>query len=462
MLLTISTTYQPATDLGYLLHKNPSRFQSFDVSFGKVHVFFPAAEHDLCTAALLLDIDPIGLVRKAAGEDQILRQYVNDRPYVASSYLSVAIAQVLGTALSGRCNARPELVGKSIPLVARLTSVPDVKGGLLIRQLFEPLGYLVQIERSPLDERFPEWGESSYFTLELTGCVRLSELLTHLYVLVPVLDDYKHYWVGDAEVEKLLQRGEGWLPNHPKRELITSRYLRFQRSLIQTALDQLMVDETVDTSSDEAAQSEAESFLETPLHLQQQRLDKLVEVLNTSHCKKVIDLGCGEGDLIRSLMKDGQYSRLVGMDVSCRALAKAASRLRLDQLPSIQRDRIELFQGSLLYRDARLEGFDAAIIMEVIEHLDPARLGTMERVVFEFTRPGKVIITTPNFEYNCKFSSMPAGAFRHKDHRFEWTRVEFESWCRKTSERYGYQVEFDSIGPIDEVVGAPCQMGVFS
>src|SRR6476659_9411270 len=127
MLLTITTTHQPATDLGYLLHKNPERLHSFELSFGKAHVFYPEAAPDRCTAALLLDVDPVGLVRNRkgpSGEGGTLDQYVNDRPYVASSFLSVAIARVLGSALAGRSKGRPELTEVRMPLEAKISVLP--------------------------------------------------------------------------------------------------------------------------------------------------------------------------------------------------------------------------------------------------------------------------------------------------------------------------------------------------
>ena len=191
MLITINNTLPPATDLGYLLHKNPDRVQSFDLSFGKAHVFYPEATNESCTAALLLDVDPVALVRTRrgpSGEGGALDQYVNDRPYVASSFLSVAIARVLGSALGGASKGRPELVDQPLPLVARITVLPCRGGEDILKRLFEPLGYTVRAEHHTLDEKFPEWGESNYYTVELEQEISLQKLLTHLYVLIPVLD----------------------------------------------------------------------------------------------------------------------------------------------------------------------------------------------------------------------------------------------------------------------------------
>ncbi|HLL90687.1 MAG TPA: 3' terminal RNA ribose 2'-O-methyltransferase Hen1, partial [Tepidisphaeraceae bacterium] len=242
MLLTLTTTHAPATDLGYLLHKNPARPQAFNLAFGTAHVFYPEASPARCTAALLLDIDPVGLVRNRrgpAGEGFALEQYVNDRPYAASSFLSVAISQVFGSALAGNSKDRPELTKTPIPLVARLAVVPCRGGEAVLRGLFEPLGYAVSAVHHPLDEQFPEWGEGPYFTVELSATVTLHDLLTHLYVLVPVLDNDKHYFIGDDEVDKLLRHGEGWLSAHPMREQIVRRYLKHRKHLADVALARL-------------------------------------------------------------------------------------------------------------------------------------------------------------------------------------------------------------------------------
>jgi 3' terminal RNA ribose 2'-O-methyltransferase Hen1 len=465
VLLTITNHQPPATDLGYLLHKNPARLQSFELSFGHAHVFYPEAASDRCTVALLLDIDPVGLVRNRrgpSGEGGALDQYVNDRPYVASSFLSVAISQVFGTALGGRSKARPELADAQLPLSATLSVLPCKAGETFIRDLFQPLGYEVVTQRHILDERFPEWGESPYYTVELKGRVRLQDLLTHLYVLVPVLDAEKHYWVGDDEVEKLLRHGEGWLANHPQKEAIVKRYLRYRHHLTRDALARLADEDQPDPDAAESAHSNEELAIESPIRLWEQRLGAVVSALKSHGSHRILDLGCGEGRLLRALMDDRQFTEIVGMDVSFRSLEIASERLRLDRLPPLQKERIKLIHGSLMYRDKRLEGYDTACVVEVIEHLDPPRLAAFERVLFEHARPKEVIVTTPNSEYNVRFAKLPAGRFRHKDHRFEWTREQFRSWAASIHDRFGYGATFLPVGEDDAAVGPPTQMGVFT
>jgi 3' terminal RNA ribose 2'-O-methyltransferase Hen1 len=462
MLLTISTSHQPATDLGYLLHKNPARLQTEELSFGTGYVFYPEASAECCTAALLIEIDPVALVRGRgpAGEGGQLEQYVNDRPYAANSFLSVAMGRMFTTAMSGRSKERQELADTAIPLIAHLPVIAARGGEDLVRRLFEPLGYTVELQGSRLDEKFPEWGESPYVTLTLSAMVRLQDLLTHLYVLIPVLDNEKHYWVAQDEIEKLMRRGEGWLPQHPEKDLIVSRYLKRQRYLTREALSRLLADDTVGNEIDDVP-VEAEAT-ESTASLHTQRMQTVFSVIKGTGAKRVLDLGCGEGKLLRLLLADKQFESILGMDVSWRALETAKDRLRLDELPERQRSRIELIQGSLTYRDQRLSGFEAAAIVEVIEHLDAARLATFERIVFEFARPKHVVLTTPNAEYNAVFETLPAGEFRHGDHRFEWKRPEFERWANGIAERFGYEVRFEPVGPQDAERGAPTQMAIFS
>lgn len=465
MLLTIRTTHQPAEDLGYLLHKHPSRVQSFDLNFGRAHVFYPELGPDACTAALLLEVDPVRLVRggPSAQADGLLAQYVNDRPYVASSFLSVAIAQVLRSALAGQSKDRPELVDAAIPLTARLPTVPCRGGETLLRRLFEPLGYTVHAARLALDPQEPGWGMAPYFSVELVRTCPLRELLAHLYVLIPVLDDDKHYYIGDEEVDKLLRFGDGWLAGHPERETIAARYLKHRAGLTRLALARLMEGDG-DADAEDAAAAEhdrAEDRLEQALSLNDQRLQAVVDVLRAEGAASVLDLGCGEGKLLARLLKSKQFSRVVGVEVAHSVLERAGQRLKLDELPERQRARVELLHGSLVYRDRRLDGFDAAAVVEVVEHMDPARLPSFERALFGGSRPGVVVLTTPNAEYNVKFEHLPAGALRHSDHRFEWTRAEFGAWAQGVAQRNGYTVELAGVGPADEALGAPTQMGVF-
>jgi 3' terminal RNA ribose 2'-O-methyltransferase Hen1 len=465
MILTLSTTHQPATDLGYLLHKNPDRRHSSDLPFGTAHVLYPEATEDRCSMSFLVDIDPVGLVRNSRGprgNEFSLSQYVNDRPFATSSFMSVALAKVFSTAMGGRSKERPELAEQEIPLEVSLPVVPSRGGEAVLRRLFEPLGYDVQATALPLDSSFPTWGDSRYLSVRLQGDKKVKDLLEHLYVLLPVLDDDKHYWVGNDEVEKLLRRGGAWLGTHPERELIANRYLRHDATLTREAVARLSEDDADDPEQVAETQDAEEELVERPLSLNEQRLAAVTDAIAASGARRVLDLGCGQGKLIGVLLKLPSIDHVVGIDVSYRSLEVAARRLHLETMTPRQRERVELLQGSLTYRDRRLEGFDLAAIVEVIEHLDQTRLDSFERVVFAHAHPTQIVITTPNLDYNARFETLPAGTLRHRDHRFEWTRAQFESWATAVATRQGYEVRFSPIGPVDDEVGPPTQMAVFS
>jgi SAM-dependent methyltransferase len=512
VLLTITTTREPATDLGFLLHKHPGRVQSFGLSAGgTAHVFYPEAAPGRCTAALLLEVDPVGLVR-GAGEG--ITHYVNDRPYAASSLLAVALKEVFRTALTGRCDALPELAGTPIPLEIWVPALRCKGGGELAGRVFGPLGWAVSARTVPLDP--PSWGDSAYLDLRLSGTVRLADALNHLYVLLPVLDDAKHYWVSTDEVDKLVRAGSGWLAAHPEKGLITRRYLIHRRVLTASALarlaeaDDLDPDEIDNAVPDEEAADDGgaldagvadESMRDAvapgvggetgageagtgeagtgeagtggagtggagtagepgrAVSLAVRRREAVLAVLRECGARTVGDFGCGAGALTAALIEDATFERVVAVDVSARALRMAARRLRLDRMPQARRDRLELFQSALTYRDERLAGLDAAVLMEVIEHVDADRLGAVERAVFGFAAPRTVVVTTPNAEYNAEYG-LAEGALRHSDHRFEWTREQFREWAGRVTDAYRYRVRFLPVGP-EAAAGPPTQMAVF-
>ncbi|MFE3197217.1 3' terminal RNA ribose 2'-O-methyltransferase Hen1 [Embleya sp. NPDC059237] len=635
MFLTIATTHRPATDLGFLLHKHPGKAQRFSTTYGNAHVFYPEADEARCTAALLLDVDPIALtrgVKRGKGSpDLTLAQYVNDRPYAASSLLAVALGTVFRTAMQGRCDARPELPAMALPLEIEVPALSARGGAEMVRRLFEPLGWQVRTETVPLDAGFPEWGESRYVRLALTGTMPLAEALRQLYVLLPVLDNAKHYWVAPDEVDKLLRAGEGWLAAHPDRDLIASRYLARRATLTRSAIERLAeVDETAPEDLDNAIPDEpdedpgpgsghavatddaapaavtvasagvapapagvthppatgtptpataasapaasgvapagagatsgiapagapaagmsvpaasnaahapagasetagaapagvpeslggasagvpatnasvsaasgvapagalaASGVASAPatgvessapgtsasagevaggvgLSLARQRRDAILGALRAAGAERVLDLGCGDGKLIGALLGEPRFREIVGVDVSVRALTIAERKLKLDRMSERQRDRVRLIQGALTYTDKRLVGYDAAVLCEVIEHLDEPRLPALEYAVLGAARPATVVVTTPNVEYNVRYApeepgghGLAAGAMRHGDHRFEWDRATFRAWAERAAATYGYATRFEPVGEVDPEVGPSTQMVVFT
>jgi SAM-dependent methyltransferase len=534
VLLTITTTAAPATDLGFLLHKHPDRAQSFEQSFGTAHVFYPEATGERCTAALLLDVDAQALLRartSVSSPDFSLAQYVNDRPYATSSLFTVALGRVFRSALRGSCRARPELARTPLPLELRMPAVPCRSGAERARALFEPLGWTVDAEPVPLDPGLPGWGDSHYLSLTLTGTVRLSEALSHLYVLLPAMDGSKHYWVDRSEVDKLLRAGGlpgaaprtavdgpsaageatppatapeapgedgdgtdgpdadvGWLAGHPERDWITRRYLNRRDAYVRTALARIAEAEDLaeGDGADDPAAEEAETAPPAEGHderaptLAEQRAGAVMAVLDAEDATSVIDLGCGSGRLLARLAADRSLTRVTGVDVSVTALEHAHRRTcrgcdpgggrRHRPLPALTGGAVgangapprpELLVGSVVYRDRRFSGYDAAVLMEVIEHLDPSRLPAMEESVFGAARPRVVVVTTPNVEYNAHYEGLADGSLRHSDHRFEWTRAEFARWADRVAEQYGYRLRRLPVGSEDPETGSPTQMGVF-
>ncbi|HTJ69355.1 MAG TPA: 3' terminal RNA ribose 2'-O-methyltransferase Hen1 [Actinospica sp.] len=470
MLVTITATRPPgadwpATDLGYLLAKNPAAVQDFSHGFGRSRVFYPEADEEQCTAALYLEIDPIGLIksRNLDSADFSLSQYVNDRPYAATSLLAGAIGQVFRTAIRGTSKDRPELAAAALPLTLHLPVVPA--GEAFVTRLFEPLGWTVEAVPLPLDPAFPEWGESRYCDVTLTGVQRVSDALSQLYVLLPVLDGSKHYWIDPSEVEKLLRAGEAWLPGHPDRELITRRYLGRRPTLVRSALARLAEsDEVPESELDNAIEAEPEVVEEETPHvsLATHRRDAVIAALKDVGGRRVLDLGCGGGALLRALLHERYFTEIVGVDVSARALQYAARKLHLDRQPAQVAERLTLKQGSLTYTDTSLKGYDAAVLMEVIEHVDPPRLASLEHAVFGAAKPRAVVVTTPNAEYNVRYETLEAGRMRHRDHRFEWTRAEFAAWAEAVAGRRGYAVEYRPVGDVDPELGPATQLAVFT
>lgn len=492
MLLSISLQASPhgppPERLSFLLHKHPDRCQSFALPFGQAHVFYPEASPSRYTMSLLLDIDPLALSRRSwhGAPSQHLLPHVNDRPYVCSSFMSVALNRVLRTALAGRCKRYPKLPLTPLSgLEVTLYNLPvksrssEENQHELLHRLFSPLGYTCQLLSSRdetqtlLDPRHPDWGHSSLLDLRLTHPhICLKDLLTHLYVLIPVLDDQKHYFIDQDEVDKLARHGQEWLANHPDSAWITARYLKRQRKLVRRALsllDEHVIEQDEQDEQDETPEpptpevTSPETPPRKPLH--ERRLHHVLELLlSLPEHHTVLDMGCGEGKMLALLSGEKSVEKIIGVDVSTLTLERAKKRLKFSDLPPRVRERLTLEQGSLLYsshtlREARV---DVALLVEVIEHIEPEHLELAMHNMLGYCQPRHLIVTTPNVEYNALFETLPADRMRHHDHRFEWDRHTFQQWATTHSARYGYTVRFEDVGDLHDTLGAQTQLAIFS
>ena len=477
VLLTLTVTGEHADDLGWLLHKRPDRVQAFEVSSGTAHVFYPEAGPGRATCALLLEVDPVALARGARGgrdrrtggggvDATSLAQHVNDRPYAAGGLLAVALNKVFRSAMAGRSDSRQEVADTALPLEVRVPALPTRGGAQEVRALLEPLGWVVDAREVPLDPTRPDWGPAPYVDVTLRGELRLADALSHLYVLLPVLDGARHHWVDEAEVDKLLRAGEGWLSAHPEQPLITRRYLRGQRPLVRSAVTRMAeadgVDEDAAGRLDALRGPRVGAEPERPVPLAEQRAGAVLAVLRAARARRVVDLGCGDGKLLERLVREPSFEQVTGADASPRALQVAERRLRLDRLPDSRRAQVRLLQSSVLMRDERLAGHDAAVLMEVVEHVDEPRLADLERAVLGHLRPSTLVVTTPNAEHDVRFEGLAPGELRHADHRFEWTREQFQQWAGRAASSYGYAVRFLPVGDDDPDVGPPTQMAVLT
>ncbi|WP_416398563.1 methyltransferase domain-containing protein [Allohahella sp. A8] len=193
--------------------------------------------------------------------------------------------------------------------------------------------------------------------------------------------------------------------------------------------------------------------------LHEARLAGVVQALVKSGASRVLDLGCGSGELLIELRAQVQFNRLLGIDIDEQALAEARLNLGLDLLNPDR--RLHVCYGSFEDADHRLLGFNAAVMLETIEHVEPSRLSRVEQTVFRAYDVDTVIITTPNQEYNVLHGMLPQQR-RHPGHHFEWTRLQFNNWADGVARRHGYRVEFSGLGPPDVLRGSSTQMAVFS
>jgi 3' terminal RNA ribose 2'-O-methyltransferase Hen1 len=454
VFLSIATTRQGAKDLGFLLYKHPDRVFRSDASRNaKMSAvgFYPEATDERCEFCLVVEVDPVERVRGASWGAGIA-QYVEPLPFLASSYMAQALSLCLRSAMNGVVTSKDPAEEERLKVAAaekwplEITVSPLRTSPALISRMFEPLGWDVALHSIALDIPGMMSGDrgTDLHTLTLRGEVTLQDALTHLYVLLPALDPARHYFYGESEVQKLLDKSQNWLEQHPARELIVGRYLSKSRELRETALQQF------ETADDDETVAEGD-VPDEPVSAHDERHQRIVEIVRGAGDVSVVDLGCGEGKLLERLSKLPGKLEITGVEPAMRDLDKA--HRALSRNPGKQMDpRIKLKHGSILYADDQLKGFDIAILSEVIEHIDPERLDHAERCVFGFMQPRKVVVTTPNASFNEMFG-LEEGRFRHRDHRFEWTETEVTAWCGRIGRDYGYSYELGGAGGYEPAFG---------
>lgn len=464
MLFTLTCTGPHAPRLPELFNRNPQELHTVTLSAGRVHLFFPELTSERVTAAFLLDLEPAGVERRPRGgmhAPKLVADILHDRAYISSATLISALGPLLEPILEPCGKTARAGCQQSLPLEAHLHAVTCRRGGVaLLQRLFVPLGF--ELHAEPLVPMAQQGGGSYVWQLVLKRECPLQVFLRHLYLLTAVMDDDAPEWEREDEAERLLTLGETWLSDHPEQAWILERGRSIRRRLLHPGLEPLLSmagERPVDRLR--ALEPGLEARLEAGLNLVSRRLQAVVRVLEQQRISRVGDLGCGEGRLLKELLARPQFKRIVGLDVAVECLERASRRLRLDQLPEAQADRVQLLHGSVLYYDKRLEGLEALTLLEVLEHIDPEKLPLVEEVLFEGLRPPLVIVTTPNQSFNGRLEGLLAGQLRHSDHRFEWTREQARRWAEGVSYRHSYRFQLEELGERDLEVGAPTVMVIF-
>lgn len=496
MQLAIKATGEGAKMLSFLLSKNPQNLYDRSEKGYRVRLTYTVFTDTEVEAVLIVTPDPVELVKNSPDVYDIT-QYINDREFVTSSLFCSYARSALGTALNGRPKEEySEWVNHAFNLTISFGPVASDLPDAVINDLFEYLGYEVTIERGQADYRFQLKERSSARFISISGLSTVQAALKQLFVLIPVLDNYKHYYLSEQEIDKLQRYGEGWLDRHPLRELIIKRSLRFQDLIDQAALiygdkrweqpaegynvwkpavgreeiaktaeikgiEELEELEELD-GIDEAERLDGESARESApfVSLNEQRYQAIVKIVENIPAKQtLVDFGAGEGKLSVRLGFIPGVKEILAVEPTERAQLRAIERFDKAARREAFVKPIPVW-GSLFYYDERLRCKDVMILCEVIEHIDEYRLpGTMECLFKEY-QPKTLIVTTPNAEYNA-FYQMPE-KMRHKDHRFEWTRQEFSEWCNGWANLYPYEVQIEGIGDQTEEYGQPTQTAIFT
>lgn len=443
MQLTIRATGDNVKAISYLVSKNPENLYERNQKGHLVRMFYSKFADKELEMTVFVTPDPLELMQNKSNSFDITH-YINDREFAVSSIFCSFIRSALGTALNGQPKEEyAQWVGHEFPFVLELGPVASTLSDQQLKDLFEPMGYQVDIERPEIHYSFQLKESSTVRTLTLTGYQTLQNSLRHLFVLIPVIDNYKHYFIDEKEIEKLERYGDGWLEEHPMREMIYRQALRFKEiySLVESPNTEEKPEEPV-----------------RKVRLNEMRYEKIVETAKLLKPNSIVDFGSGEGKLAVQLGFINGVQEVLAVEPSQAATLKAVKRFEKVKDRSSFIEPTTLW-GSLFYYDERLKGKDLIILCEVIEHIDAQRLPKAFDTILNLYAPESLIITTPNQEYNEIYDM--EDHFRHDDHRFEWTRQEFQEWCKARNHLDLYELEFSGIGEENLNQGFPTQMCVF-
>ncbi|WP_407270561.1 3' terminal RNA ribose 2'-O-methyltransferase Hen1 [Radiobacillus sp. PE A8.2] len=441
MQLTIHATGENVQVLSFLLAKNPTNLYERESKGHLVRMFYSKFMPSEVEATIFVTPDSIELVKNNNNAYDITH-YINDREFAVSSIFTSLIRSALATALNGNTKEEYQAwVKHCFPFTFGFGPVSTDLSDEQITNLFEPLGYEIDIEKRELDYDFSLKTTNHVRYINIHGTTTLQTGLRQLFVLIPVLDNYKHYYIDEKEIDKLQRYGEGWLDQHPSKDMIIRRALRFKELYSQL--------------EDKVEQQET-----TPkVRLNELRYQKIAEtVQQLTDRKSIVDFGSGEGKLAYKLGFVSGVEEILAVEPSETATTRAIARFEHGESEVGFVSPTPVW-GSLYYFDQRLVNKDVIILCEVIEHIDEYRLPKIIQTILQKYQPRALIITTPNSEYNNVYELDQA--YRHSDHRFEWTRNQFQACCTAATEQHPYRLHFDGIGEEHPSFGQPTQMCTF-
>lgn len=448
MQISLKVYGEHARMVSHLIAKNPHNLYERKEKGGLVRIVFTKNEEREVHILFFVTVDNMELTKNQTNFSSITH-YINDRESAVSSIFCSVLRKAVGTALNGKPKDEfKEWVNYSFPLEITFGPLSTKLTNHELAGLFEPLGYELTIENGKvlLPASFAKKSSAKFITLKANQTIQ--DCFRHLFVLIPVMDQYKHYYIDEKEVDKLKRYGEGWLSFHPKRNEIIKESLIFSDLIEKSRL------------IESKPSKEKQAPLTKKKSLNQWRYEKIIEtVKGLPHNSRIVDMGAGEGKLTAQLGFIRGIEELVAVEPSEREQLKA--KKRIEALVGKPDFLLPTFKwGSLFYYDSELEKKDIFILCEVIEHIDENRLGKIFDTIFTKYKPYHVIVTTPNQDYNAVYDMNEAK--RHSDHRFEWTQQQFKEWTKYWESHANYKAQIDGIGEYVEGYGYPTQMVIFS